>query len=144
MAWNLRLFPAYQNWVDARNSRIISFLWVGRRFKEPEFKIWVYFEQFLTQRARRWSSFIENFVNTLLEELKARHYIRQIWIVTVHDRAVVTDLVPNLDGGQAGMVHPKLRSPNFGVSSEYEVKAPLTLAALEEIVRIFTPYLDPE
>jgi len=45
MAWNLRGYPTYQDWANARNERIIDFLRVGRRFKENEFKVWVYFEQ---------------------------------------------------------------------------------------------------
>jgi len=136
MAWNLRLFPAYQNWVDARNRRIIEFLWVGRRFKEPEFKIWVYFEQFLTQRARRWSSFIENFVDRLLEELGVRGYIKRLLTVTVTDKVGVTDL----DKARPG--YPQGAGTEF--YTEYLVKGRLTLGVLEEMIYQITPYLDPE
>jgi len=136
MAWNLRAYPDYSSWVTARNRRIISFLWVGRRFKTEEFKIWVYFEQFLTQKARRWSSFIENFVERLLLELKARGYIRQITRVTVRDELTVTDEISLIREGS-------IRKPSK-IWVEYEVKAPISVETLEGIIYEITPYLDPD
>jgi len=135
LAWNLRGYSSYQDWVEARNRRIIDFLRVGRRFKLDEFKIAVYFEQFLTQKTWKWSSFVENFVSRLLEELGKRGYLKKSTCVSLGDRAKISDEIE----GEAQT--PKREPVEFYV--EYEVKAAPTLQALESIIYEITPYLDP-
>jgi len=135
MTWNLRGYPNYNDWAEARNKRIIDFLKIGRRFKEYEFKVWVYFEQFMTQKTGRWSSFINNFFARLLEELGKRGYIKKFTCVGLKNRVRVWDKTE-------AETKPLQRQP-AEFYTEYEVKVRPTLQALESVIHEITPYLDP-
>jgi len=90
----------------------------------------------LTRREWRWSDFINNFVTRLLEELGKRGYLRKITHVGLRDQLKVLDQL----GAEAQTV--KGEPTEFYI--EYEVKARLTLQALESIIYEITPYLDPD